>query len=174
MKARFLVGMMCVAAAVAPTGGCASDPAEGYAMGSGHRADVRSVRVPVWENRTFVPGLEAQLTEALIKEIQRSTPWVIVSSGATTTLDGTITAADRRKLGTDSTTGLVQDMAVDIAVDFAWTNNRTRKALIERRHFRAQGSFIPTRGVGEPLEVGQLDAIEALARDIVNELRSNW
>lgn len=156
------------------TASCASDPSEGYAMGSGHRRDVRSVRVPVWENRTFIPGLEAQLTEALIKEIQRSTPWVVVNSGATTTLDGTITAADLRKIGTDPDTGLVQDMAVDIAVDFVWTNNRTRRALIDRRNFRAQGSFVPTRGVGEPIEVGQLNALESLARDIVHELRSNW
>ena len=27
---------------------------------------------------------------------------------------------------------------------------------------------------GEPIEIGQLNAIEALARDIVHELRSNW
>lgn len=153
---------------------CASDPSEGWAMGGGYRNDVRSVAVPVWDNQTFYPGLEAQLTEAIIKEIQRSTPWVVVSGGASTTLTGTIVAAELRKLGTDNTTGLVQDMAFDLAVDFEWRSNRTRRPLISRSDFRAQGGFIPTRGLAEPIELGQLGAIEVLARDIVAELRSDW
>ena len=135
---------------------------------------MRSVAVPVWDNQTYYPGLEAQLTEAIIKEIQRSTPWVVVSGGATTTLSGTIMAAELRKLGTDNTTGLVQELSFDLAVDFEWRSNRSRKALITRRDFRAQSGFIPTRGLAEPIEVGQLGAIEALARDIVAELRSDW
>lgn len=169
---RILVSLGAVAISMLTA--CASDPSEGYAMGGGFRDDVRSVAVPVWDNRTFHPGLEAQLTEAIIKEIQRSTPWVVVNRGASTTLTGTITAAELRKLGTDHTTGLAQELAVDLAVDFEWRNNRSRRPIIARRDFRAQGSFIPARGVAEPIEVGQLGAIDALARDIVAELRSDW
>jgi len=153
---------------------CATDPTTGYAFGSGHRADVKSVSVPIWENRTSSPTLGAQLTEAIIKEIQRSTPWLVVDSGATTTLSGVVVEQRLRKLDQDSTTGLVQEQGVDLAVDFHWRNNRSRKEVLTRRNFRAQGDFIPTRGVGEPIEIGQFGAIQALARDIVAELRSDW
>ncbi len=154
--------------------GCSSDPSQGWAMGGGFRSDVRSVSVPVWNNRTFYPGLEAQLTEAIIKEIERSTPWVVVSSGGSTTLTGTITEAQLRKLSTDDTTGLVQQMAFDFAVDFEWRNNRSREPLVARSDFRAQGTFIPTRGISESIEIGEFGAIEAMARDVVAELRSDW
>ena len=167
-RALALVGLAALCA------GCASDQSRGYAVGGGFPEGVRTIAVPIWENRTRDPEMGARVTEAIIKEVNRSTPWRVVSAGAATTLTGVITRADLRKLGQDSVTGLVQELAYDVSVDFTWENNRTRKPILKRTSFRAQGQFIPTRGVGEPIEVGQLGAIDALARAVVAELRSDW
>ncbi len=172
MRSRVL--MAAVLLALSTMLGCASDPSDGWAMGGGFQDDVKTIAVPVWDNQTFVPGLGAELTEALISEIQRTTPWLVVSSGANTTLTGVIRASDLRKLSTDNTTGLVQELAVDLAVDFEWRTIRGREPLVARTDFRSQASFIPTNGIGEPIEVGQRGAVEAMARDIVSELRSDW
>ena len=132
----------------------------------------------MFDNRDFQHGLEIELTEAIIKEIQRSTPWVVVQGqnggGADTTLTGVITQATLHNLTTSSTTGLVQEMAVEISVDFDWRDARTGKYLISRRDFRAMESFVPAPGSRERLELGQHAAVQELARSIVAELRSNW
>ncbi|RMH28717.1 MAG: hypothetical protein D6693_03545 [Planctomycetota bacterium] len=165
-----------VVVALAPMAivGCATDPAEGYAFGTGHDAAVRTVSVPLWRNRTREPELGALLTEAIIKEINRSTPWRVADVGGAT-LTGVVTEASLRRLGRDTTTGLTQELAYDLAVDFTFrVGRRGRGSVIERRGFRAQGAFIPMRGAGEPIDAGRLAAVDALARDIVAELRSSW
>lgn len=167
-------GALSVALALIGVCSCASDPTTGYAFGSGRRNDIRTITVPIWENRTFTPGLEAQLTEAIIKELQQSTRWIVVDTGAATTLTGVLTNSNLRRLGEDPFTGLTQELAVDLAVDFKWRNNRTRRPLVERKNFHGDGVFIPTQGINEPIEVGQLGAIESLAKSIVAELRSEW
>lgn len=165
---------LALAVSVLALSSCADDPSRGYAFGGGFRSEVRSVSVPVWVNRTFTPDLGARLTEAIIKELQRSTGWRVTNHGAGATLTGVISSANLRKLGTDPNTGLVQELAVDLAVDFDLRSNSTQKAIITRRNFRASGVFIPKQGINEPIEIGQQGAIETLARDIVNELRSDW
>lgn len=168
----FISAVLAVCVVAAP--GCASDPAKGYTFGGEYSKEIRTVAAPIWENRTREPELAAMLTEAIIKEIERSTPWRVVESGASATLTGVVTDADLRRLGRDSTTGLMQELAFDIAVDFTWTNNRNRRVLVERSGFRAQGQFVPARGANEPIDVGRLGAIDALARAVVAELRSDW
>jgi len=154
---------------------CASDPTKGYAFSGGFAPALRTVSVPVWKNRTSEPELGALLTEAIIKEIQRSTPWRVVDVGAGATLTGVVTEASLRRLGRDTTTGLTQELAYDLAVDFTWSEGRrSQGSTIERRGFRAQGQFIPVRGAGEPIDVGRLAALDAMARAIVGELRSHW
>ena len=166
---------MCVFGVLAS---CSSDPTRGYSFTSTHSAGIHSVAVPMFDNRDFQHGLEMQLTEAIIKEIQRTTPWVVIQGGngggADTTLTGVITSTALHNLTTSSRTGLVQEMAVEITVDFDWRDARTSKYLVSRRDFRAMEAFVPAPGSRERLEIGQHAAIQELARGIVNELRSNW
>lgn len=154
---------------------CAADPTRGYSFTPAHDASVRSIAVPVFNNRTFTTPLEVELTDAVIKEIRRSTPWTIVADAAAdTTLTGTITAHRMRTLSRARTTGLVQEVGVEITIDFDWRDNRSGELLLSKRSFSALDTFVPARGTAERLETGQLGATEALARAIVAELRSNW
>lgn len=159
----------CVAA------GCASDPTRGYSFESSYSTDVRTVHVPIFENPTFARGVEIELTDAIIKEIQRVTPWTVVAAeSAQTSLTGRITEAELRRLSTGRDTGIAQELAYSVTVEFEWKDNRTGRVLTSRRGFRASDTFVPARGVGERIEHGQRGAVQRLARDIVAELRSNW
>lgn len=156
-------------------GGCATDPSRGYVWGSTYSNKVSSVSVPVMTNETFASGLELQLTEAVVKEIQRKTPWVVTNGRrADTTLRGTIIGVEYERLSAASGTGLVQEQAVRIEIRFDWMDNRTGETLVSRDRYTATAVFIPARPTGERAEIGERDAIGELARDIVRELRSDW
>lgn len=152
---------------------CATDPTRGYTLASAHNERIQSVSVSLFRNDTFEPGLEAELTDAIIREIRRTTPWR-VTRDAQTTLSGVIRAADLIPLATVRGTGLTQEALATLQVDFTWTHNRTGQTLSQRLGFAASGTFVPARPVGERIDHGRRTAIERLARDIVAELRSNW
>lgn len=154
---------------------CASDPAEGYSFRSTYAGNVRSIAVPMFQNMTQAPGLDRQLTEALTKELQRSTPWLVTTGeDADTSLTGTIRAADPRLLSVDRVTGLAQELAVTVTVDFEWRDNRTGKVLVSQRNFSATDTFVASRPSAERLEQGEQGAVGQVARDIVTSLRSAW
>jgi len=155
---------------------CSSDPRQGYTFTSAYDSGVRTIAAPIFDNTSFHHGIEALLTEAIVKEIHRSTPWTVVrTDAAETTLRGAITDVTMRRLGgTGRESGLVQEMAVVMSVDFEWVDNRSGATLVARRNYRGAGTFTPAQGVGERLESGEQAAIESLARDIVGELRSQW
>lgn len=154
---------------------CSSDPRQGYAFEGAHDSSVRTVAVPVFQNPTYSRTLEVELTDAIIKEIQRSTPWRVTREGnANATLAGTLSDSTLRRLATNSGSGLVQEMEVTLTVDFEFKDNRTGKVLVGRRNFSASESFIPTTGIQERIEAGQHATIQRLAKDIVAELRSAW
>lgn len=161
--------------ALAVAGGCSSDPTRGYSFSTAYDENVQTISAPIFDNITFHHGLEAYLSEAIVKEIHRSTPWAVTGEqGAETTLTGTITEVRLQRLSTDNDSGFVSEVAVDMAVDFTWRDNRTGETILSRRNFRAVGSFAPGPGAREPIELGEQAAIERLAKSIVGELRSDW
>lgn len=158
-----------------PLAACSSDPRQGYSFNSSFSSDVRTVHVAMFDNPTFQRGIEVELTDAVIKEIQSNTPWKVTdSSVADTTLSGKITAATMNRLSSNRDSGLSQEIAFAITLDFDFKDARTGKPLVSRRSFTASETFVPTKPVGERLEVGQHATVQQMARDIVSELRSSW
>lgn len=154
---------------------CASSPAEGYSFASAHDPSIRTLAVPFFSNDTFHTGVELTLTEDIIKQVQRQTPWRITSAeNADALLTGSITAVNLRALSTRTGTGLVQEMAVEITVDFELLDNRSGKVLTSRKNYAASGSFVPAQPTGERLAVGYAGATQTLARDLVGDLQSDW
>lgn len=154
---------------------CASNPSEGYTLGWTHSGDVRSVAVPMFDNTTYATGVEFDLTEAIISEIQRSTPWVVVApERADTTLTGALTGESATTLSTTPGVGLAQENALTLTVRFVWRDNRSGEVLVAREGFSAVGTYAPARGTGERREIAQRQAIRELAREIVGELRAEW
>src|SRR5438552_14575544 len=97
MTAKRLISclfLVAVAASLLP--GCANWDGHfcvlGYTTRPMYDLSIRTVRVPIFKNLTFRHGLEFQLTEAVVREIQAKTPYRVVQSceDADTELIGTI------------------------------------------------------------------------------------
>lgn len=156
--------------------GCAADPAQGYSTGGFFGDETRTISAPIFDNNTYLEGVDRRLTEALIKEIQERTPWAVTRSGqATTTLTGTVVRVEQVPLSTGSKTGLVDEMALRVSIDFEWRDVRTGEVLVSRRDFTASGTYVPARmGGAERIEVGEAGAVSNLAQAVVDAMRDRW
>ena len=135
----------------------------------------RSVAVPIFENRTFYQGVEFDLGEAMVKEIELRTPYKVTDRGhADTELDGTILRIEQTQLSRRRSSGVPQDMEVRVVVDFQWKDLRSGETIRDRRGLTAVGRYIPTAGANEPFELAQHQAVDNLAQSIVWQLAEDW
>jgi hypothetical protein len=155
--------------------GCAADPTEGYSFKSTHPDDVATIAVPIFENTTYNRGVEFDLTDALIKEIEARTPYKVTSlERADTMLTGRIRSVELEQLSKSPLTGLSEEVIVTVTIDFEWQDLQTGKPRLRRESFAGHGLFVPSRPTGERIELGKLAAVEQLARDVVAEMRGAW
>lgn len=154
---------------------CSADPHQGYSFAGTYSENIRTVAVPIFDNRTYSTGVEIQLTEAIVKEIQRTTHWTVTTGpAADATLTGIVTSSELRRLSVDPQTGLDQEVGVELRCDYELRDNRSGKVLSARKGFTAMDTFVASRRVGERPEIGQTATISAMARDLVAELRDPW
>ncbi len=170
MKAAVIGGLALVAMS-----GCASDPTQGYSFASPYDENVRTVAVDVFDNDTYEQGVEFELTDALVKEIEARTPYKVTSaSRADTILTGRIRRIERTQLSKSQLTGLSEEVTVSVTIDVHWRDLRTGQPLLALESFTGHGLFVPSRPTGEPIELGEFAAVQALARDVVGEMRADW
>lgn len=170
-----LIQIPILAAILLGMGACASNSSNGYAFNSTYDDSISTISIPIFKNDTLQRGLEVQLTESLNKQILARTPWKLAKSEqAETTLVGVITTHSLTQLSQAPRTGLVQEQAVRITVNFEWRDNRTGDIIVARNNFSATATFAPQRGVSERIEHAQREAIEELAADLVSQLRESW
>src|SRR5262245_52882851 len=65
----------------------------GYSTKPNYDCNIRTVRVPIFKSRTYmaatpVPGMEMDLTRAVIREIEARTPYKVAQENADTELKG--------------------------------------------------------------------------------------
>jgi len=170
MKSRWLKLGLCVCCAWA-LGACVA----GYGVESTYDQGIRTVAVDIFDNQTREVGIETQLSEAIIKEIQAHTPWRVTDGAiADTILTGVIRSADYRRLSRTRGIGLTQEGTFEMTVEFDFTRPDSSEVLVSRRALRGMATFAPTRGTDERAEIGQRGAIQNVARRIVDELRATW
>lgn len=152
----------------------------GYAVGSPYSAEIRSIYVPTFQSSSNRRGLEFQLTEAVIKQIQMRTPFRLVDEDAADTrLTGRLISADKSVLGVNGYSD-ARELQVNLVVEVTWEDLRTGKILKERAvpitpdiiRQTAQASFAPE--VGQSLATANQQALDALARNIVDMMESPW
>jgi hypothetical protein len=155
--------------------GCAADPTKGYSAQSVFDRDIATIAVPIFENHTFYRDIEFQLTEALVKEIERRTPYKVAPAvRADSTFIGHIREVELDRLSRSPRTGLAEEAVVSVTIDFEWRDLRTNQVLVERRFFSGHGLFVPSEPTGELIELGRFAAVQQLAADIVGEMQSPW
>lgn len=173
MRRRALLPALLAGAAVLAS--CAADPREGWSSASTFPDAVRSVAVPIFENDTLVREVEFDLTDALVREIRAATPYTVLSTArADTVLTGRIRRVEIDSLSRSRLTGLSEEVLMGVTIDFQWKDLRTDRVLMERTGFTGQGLFVPSAPAGEPIEWGRFDAVQQLARSVVDEMRDSW
>lgn len=157
-------------AALALDGGC------GYSIRPPYERRIRTVYVPVFKSVSFRRDLNLQLTELVQKEIERRTPYKVVGSpdGADSTLDGTITMADKA-LQVENPNNLPRQILGYILVTVRWTDNTTNvvreKELLPVPVYES-ASFFPE--IGETTQLGYYKIMDKVARDVVNMMEEPW
>ncbi len=145
----------------------------GYHWRSTYREDVRTVAVPIFQNKTFERGSEIALTKAVVNRLELHSPYrVTAHDKADTLLEGEITSINIREVSRDLNTNLPQEKTVTFLIDFRWKDLRTGQILVERRNFQQQTLYYPT--LGEAEFNGSQQAIERVALAIVQELEAEW
>jgi hypothetical protein len=166
--------LLCFALLSAGIVGC------GYMVGSGYQGEIRSVYVPVFKSESYRRGVEFQLTEAVQREIKRRTPFRIAKeSYADTRLTGRLVEFEKDVL-TESRFDDPRELQMGLAVEVIWEDLRTAQILAQQRvpvdpetvHLYAQSEFAPE--VGQSLATATQQAVDRMARKIVNMMEAPW
>jgi hypothetical protein len=157
--------------------GCAA-----YQFGSASmfRPGIRTVHVPVVRNATFRPDLGVRLSEALVKEIERRTPYKVSSDpNADTTLSCQVVSEAKRVL-TETASDDPRALDAAISVRATWTS-RGGEMLMQNSviptgdlaiGFSQDARFVPE--AGQSIDSATQVAIENLAARIVSQMEMRW
>ncbi len=158
-------------------GGCA-----GYQIGaqSLYPAHIHTVYVPIFESSSFRRNLGEQLTEAVQKRIEATTPYKVVGrSDADSVLSGRIIGETKRVV-VGSTTGEAREVQVDLQVEVGWVDRRgamirqTQSIPLPTDVTNVGGSatFVPE--IGQSVATAQQEAIGRVAQQIVGLMEAPW
>jgi hypothetical protein len=131
----------------------------GYRTASNYDTRFKTVRVKIFKNPTFwavvpVPGLEDQLTQALVRQIEQNTPYKVVAGDADTEISGSIRSFTKLPLNYNQLNEQ-RDVETDLIVDVVWKDLRTGELL----SMPAQRAIEPPPPAG--LLPGQQDPLNA-------------
>jgi len=168
----------------------------GYKFGSVHDTRIRTVRVPVFQNKSYRLGVEDDLTRAVIKEIENRTPYKVVSGGqeADTELTGTIVSIGKNVINRNPLNE-IREGETTLAVEIYWRDLRSGELLSQPRKKSAPlpaaldptpeapqpekpllvtttANFIPE--LGQSMNSAQIKACEKLADQIVGLMENPW
>lgn len=148
----------------------------GYIVGSEFPSEVRSVYVPVFDSNLFRRGVEFQLTEAVQREIQMRTPYRLVKEPqADTKLTGKLVEYRKDLLG-ETKFDDPRELQLSLVVEMRWEDLRTGEILAEQLIPLSTDALLLTSTaelapeVGHSLATSQQDAVDRLARQIVNAM----
>lgn len=106
----------------------------GYTTKPNYDPCIKTVYVPIFENKTFHRGLEFDLTRAVIKEIEWKTPYKVVSDRdkADTELTGSIAAYSKNILNRNQLNEIREgEMVLTVAI--VWKDIRSGEILSQPR-----------------------------------------
>jgi hypothetical protein len=114
----------------------------GYTTRPNYDCKIHTVRVPIFQNRTFIRGVEFDLTQAVIREIEQKTPYKVVGpySNADTELTGTVTIFTKSLLDV-SQLNEVREAETTLTCEVVWRDLRTGEYLTKPLRRPGQGAM---------------------------------
>jgi hypothetical protein len=158
-------------------GGCA-----GYQIGnqSLYPQDIRTVYVPMFQSNSFRRNLGERLTEAVVKQIEATTPYKVVSeSKADSVLSGRI-VGEHKSVLVPNLSGNAREIQVAMTVQVSWVDRRGRM-LRETKPIPLPAEMVDVAGtgnvvpeVGQSIATAQQQAICRMAQEIVGLMENPW
>lgn len=165
------------AALSSAVGGCAP-----YQVGtpSLYSCNVRTVYVPIFESNSFRRGLGERLTEAVQKEIERRTPYKVVSSSdADSILTGRI-VNERKQVSVEAPTDEPRELQYYFTVELTWSD-RNGAILQSMQPVPVPAALVTAYNdnvfypeVGQSIATVEQESIQQLARQIVGLMEAPW
>jgi hypothetical protein len=159
MKAISQLTLLTCAAALLALPACTSDRPYsffGYQAGQAALYDcsIHTVHVPIFQNRTFVRGLEFDLTRAVVREIETKTPYKVVGAdeNADAELTGVIIAFTKGTLNVNQLNE-IREQETNLVVEVAFHDLRTGEFLSDpaRRPPGTSGPALPSLPGAAPI-----------------------
>jgi hypothetical protein len=153
-------------------GGC--DGMAGYSNESLFPEDIRSVCLEMFDNQTFRRGVEYELSDALAKRIEVSTPYKIVSDShrADTVMSGQIVSIGELALSLDRDLGTVLEKEVQMQAVVSWKNLKTGQLMMDQLKVSASASYSEYQQ--QDFKYASSLAANNLALKIVEQMERKW
>ncbi|OGC10098.1 hypothetical protein A2V82_10355 [candidate division KSB1 bacterium RBG_16_48_16] len=143
-----------------------------YSFSGSVAPHLKTVAIPLFENRTVEFGIAEELTDAVIDEFSRDNTLKISDRAlADMLIDGAIVRVDDRA-GAFDQSERVQDMKLYLTVSVTCTDQVKREKLWEER-ITQWGSYDPSEGA-DARRNGISEAIEKISQEILNKSVSGW
>jgi hypothetical protein len=147
----------------------------GYSIRPPYNHEIKSVYVPVFKSITFRRDVNIMLTDLVIKEIERRTPYKVIQDPdeADSMLEGTVNFAEKNVV-VENPYNLPRQLTATLIVYATWTDNhRDKKDPIPQPAAISETfNFYPE--IGETSEAAFYRCCEKLAVQIVNMMEEQW
>ena len=160
------------ALALAALAGCIGP--NGYSNETLYPKDVTSVRLKMFDNRSFRRGVEYELSDALAKRIEAMTPYKIVSSKdrSDSVISGQLLSISESALTIDRDTAQPLEKEVVLTAVVNWKNLNTGRLMINNKTITAAASYSEFQN--QDFTYASALAANKLAKKIVESMENNW
>lgn len=153
-----------------------------YRMGvkSLYSCNVRTVYVPMFESNSYRRNLGERLTEAVVREIERRTPYKVVnSSDADSILTGRL-LTEAKGVSVEAPTDDPRELTTYYTVETTWVD-RNGVTLQNMQPIPLPPDLVQVFGteefypeLGQSISTAQQEAINRIARQIVGLMEAPW
>jgi hypothetical protein len=136
--------------------------------------DVHSVRLEMFDNRSFRRGVEYELSDALAKRIEAETPYKIVSSQDRTdsVISGQLVSISESALTIERETAEPLEKEVVLTAVVTWKNLNTGRLMINNNRVTAAASYSEFQN--QDFTYASALAANKLAQRIVELMENDW
>lgn len=169
---RCLMTLLAGLSTVVSIAGCTSF--QGYSNESLYPDDIGSVRVEMFDNRSFRRGAEYVLSDALAKRIEVETPYKIVSSRDRTdsVISGQLVAVDEAILTLERNVARPLEKEVVVTAVVNWKNLNTGRIMLNNEAITASASYSEFQN--QDFTYASDLAVNKLAQKIVQRMENKW
>ncbi len=169
---RHLLGLLTGISLVVSAAGCGG--MGGYSNETLFPDDIGSVRIEMFDNRSFRRGVEYVLTDALAKRIEVETPYKIVSSRdrADSIISGQLVAVGESILTLERDVARPLEKEVTVTAVVNWKNLNTGRIMINSETVTASASYSEFQN--QDFTYASNLAVNKLAQKIVERMENKW